>query len=84
MKKSSINPFLVLIVVLLTAVVFFSSQSSPQNAENKTLEDTVISLETENQNLEQRVTVLEKRVDDLAKDLSNKQDAPKPCRGKNC
>jgi len=84
MKKSAINPILVLIIVLLIAVVFFSPHISPQSAENKTLEEKVVSLESEKQNLEQRVTNLEKSVAELWTALSKKQDAPPPCRGRNC
>jgi hypothetical protein len=35
-------------------------------------------------NLEQRVTALEQRVAELAKAVANKQDAPRPCHGRNC
>jgi CHASE3 domain sensor protein len=36
------------------------------------------------QSLEQRITVLEKRVDELAKSVSKKQDAPPPCTNREC
>jgi cell division protein FtsL len=52
MKRTLVNPVLVLIVILLTAVIFFSPRISQPASASSELEQRVLSLEKKVQALE--------------------------------